>query len=385
MPPLCSRRLPATTPLFASSRLSSARRRRRATTLHHLWPKCSLCYSSFSAPHALLRILLWSASFICLFVRIMATAEHKPALGTTVKLIGQNYILWSQAFNLFLGSQNKLHHILISPPPSTDDIFSTWQQADYSVMTWLLNSMEESVSPNVMFLTTAKAMWDAFHDMYSHEKNISRVFELYERLFSLKQDGRAVSDYFALLKGTSDEILLYHPLSCDAQTHKSQREDFLVVKFLSGLDNNLKRVRDHLLASDSVPTLSNALSRVFRVATGSSDSSSSSGTTTESSAMGVRVDKCWIKHGKPEWANTVISGGEPAVLEPSPNPSESVTLSCEEYEQLLHFPVANSATPTTFSSLGAFVVSHGKSWMLDSGATTHLTGSANIEDDWWRS
>ncbi|KAL0342968.1 UNVERIFIED_CONTAM: hypothetical protein Sangu_1184200 [Sesamum angustifolium] len=94
-------------------------------------------------------------------------------------------------------------------------------------------------------------------------------------------------------------------------------------------------VCDHLLASDSVPTLSNALSRVLGVATGSSDSSSSSGTTTESSAMGVHgrgrsssrdhggrgrgsnsstnsrycthcgrtnhvVDKCWIKHGKPE-------------------------------------------------------------------------------------
>ncbi|KAL0454781.1 UNVERIFIED_CONTAM: hypothetical protein Slati_0817300 [Sesamum latifolium] len=123
--------------------------------------------------------------------------------------------------------------------------------------------------------------------MYSHEKNISRVFELYEKLFSLKQDGRLVSDYFASLKGTADEILLYHPLSCDAQTRKTQWEDFLVAKFLSGLDNNLRVVRDHLLASDSVPTLSNALSRVLRVATGSSESFSSSGTTTESSAMTV--------------------------------------------------------------------------------------------------
>ncbi|KAL0319505.1 UNVERIFIED_CONTAM: hypothetical protein Sangu_2106700 [Sesamum angustifolium] len=145
----------------------------------------------------------------------MASTEHKTALGTTVKLSGQNYILWSQAFKLFLGSQNKLHHILTSPPPSNDAIFPTWQQADYSVMTWLLNSMEES---------TRKAQW----------------------------------------------------------------EDFLVAKFLSGLDNSLKVVRDHLLASDSVPTLSNALARVLRVATGSTDSVSSSGTTTESSAMAVR-------------------------------------------------------------------------------------------------
>ncbi|KAL0370960.1 UNVERIFIED_CONTAM: Retrovirus-related Pol polyprotein from transposon RE2 [Sesamum angustifolium] len=50
----------------------------------------------------------------------------------------------------------------------------------------------------------------------------------------------------------------------------------------------------------------------------------------------------------------------------------TVTLSCEEYERLLHRPAAPSATP---SSLGTFIASHGKSWMIDSGATSHLTGN----------
>ncbi|KAK4388589.1 Retrovirus-related Pol polyprotein from transposon TNT 1-94 [Sesamum angolense] len=57
----------------------------------------------------------------------------------------------------------------------------------------------------------------------------------------------------------------------------------------------------------------------------------------------------------------------------STNQSESVTLSHEEYEQLLHHPIANSATPATSSCLDAFVASHDESWMLDSCATTHLT------------
>ncbi|KAL0319366.1 UNVERIFIED_CONTAM: Retrovirus-related Pol polyprotein from transposon RE2 [Sesamum angustifolium] len=59
----------------------------------------------------------------------------------------------------------------------------------------------------------------------------------------------------------------------------------------------------------------------------------------------------------------------------------TVTLGCEEYEQLLHRPAAPSATP---SSPGTFIASHGESWMIDSGATSHLTGSANTEDDWYR-
>ncbi|PIN24231.1 hypothetical protein CDL12_03052 [Handroanthus impetiginosus] len=87
--------------------------------------------------------------------------------------------------------------------------------------------------------------------------------------------------------GVADEILLYHPLRCDAQTRKTQWNEFLVAKFLSGLHPNLRSVRDNLLASDTVPTLFNALSHVLRVATvGSSEPLSTP--TTEISAMAIR-------------------------------------------------------------------------------------------------
>ncbi|KAL0287002.1 UNVERIFIED_CONTAM: hypothetical protein Sangu_2711200 [Sesamum angustifolium] len=124
--------------------------------------------------------------------------------------------------------------------------------------------------------------------------------------------------------------------------------------FLCDLDSNLKVLRDHLLASDSIPTLSNALSYVLRIATGSSESFSSFGTITKSSAIVVSgwgrsssrdrwgrgcgsntstnsryythcgrtnhvVEKCWIKYDKPKWANTLNSGGELIALEPSTN------------------------------------------------------------------
>ena len=50
-------------------------------------------------------------------------------------------------------------------------------------MTWLLNSLEEKISGNVMFLPTAKEMWDTMKVIYGNEKNPSRVFEIYEWLF----------------------------------------------------------------------------------------------------------------------------------------------------------------------------------------------------------
>jgi len=44
----------------------------------------------------------------------------------------------------------------------------------------------EKISGSVMFIPTAKEMWDTMKVMYENEKNPSRVFEIYKCLFDLK-------------------------------------------------------------------------------------------------------------------------------------------------------------------------------------------------------
>ncbi|PIN11994.1 hypothetical protein CDL12_15397 [Handroanthus impetiginosus] len=246
-------------------------------------------------------------------------SENKATLGTTVKLNGQNYILWSQAFKLFLGSQNKLAHILSSPPDKND---------------------------------------------------------------SNGSNARSLTDYFASLKGVADEILLYHPLGCDLQTQQSQWNEFLVAKFLSGLDPSLRPC-----------SRSFSLSRVLRVAT-VGPSGPLSPLNTENSAMAVRgrgrgsshghegqggrgrssteskgtryytycgrtnhvSKKCWVKFGKPDWANTVTESSQPEL--------DVVTLSRAEYEKLVHCDAVHSRVPSVSSSavasttMDAFAASH---------------------------
>ena len=68
-------------------------------------------------------------------------------------------------------------------------------------MTWLLNSLEEKINDSDMFLTTVKEMWDTLKVMYENEKNSSKVFEIYERLFELKQRDKSVAKFYGELKG----------------------------------------------------------------------------------------------------------------------------------------------------------------------------------------
>jgi len=51
-----------------------------------------------------------------------------------------------------------LAHLLQPLPADTDPTYMTWLTGDYSVMTWLLNSLEEKISGSVVFLPTAKDM-----------------------------------------------------------------------------------------------------------------------------------------------------------------------------------------------------------------------------------
>lgn len=113
------------------------------------------------------------------------TSAPKIVMDTTVRLNGTNYLPWARTFRIFNGAQSKLVHLL-APPDTTDPTYTAWVSTDCCVMIWLLNSMEENISSSVMFLTIAKEMWDTLKLIYGNEKEASRVFEIYERLFTLK-------------------------------------------------------------------------------------------------------------------------------------------------------------------------------------------------------
>ena len=56
---------------------------------------------------------------------MVETSIFKTMLGTAVKLNGSNYLLWAQAFRIFIGAQNKLAHLLQAPPANIDPTYVT--------------------------------------------------------------------------------------------------------------------------------------------------------------------------------------------------------------------------------------------------------------------
>jgi len=91
-----------------------------------------------------------------------------------------------------------------------------------------------------MFLPTAKKMWDTLKVMYENENNPSRVFEIYEGPFKLKQGDRSVPEFYDEVKGLIDELEMHQPSVTDATILRENSQDLAVSKFLSGLSSTLQ-------------------------------------------------------------------------------------------------------------------------------------------------
>jgi len=129
--------------------------------------------------------------------------------------------------------------------------------------------LEEKISGSVMFFTTAKEMWDTLKVMYGNEKNSSKVFEIYECLFELKQGDRSVPELYKELKCLIDDLNMHQHAVTDAATLRGYHQDLAVSKFLSGLNHALQsQVRGQILRGDSIFMLTTTFSRVMRVSTG---------------------------------------------------------------------------------------------------------------------
>ena len=100
----------------------------------------------------------------------------------------------------------------------------------YLLMSWLLNSMEPSVSVNFTFFDRANEINDAVCDTYSMKKNASR----YMRICSISgRETRTSGEYYMHFKSMIDELNQYHLFTDDVKTHKTNHKELYTCMSIS--------------------------------------------------------------------------------------------------------------------------------------------------------
>lgn len=359
---------------------------------------------------------------------------------TPQKLNGKNFLSWSRSAAMVIRGKGKIAFIdgTSSRPTADDPTYAQWDASNSIVMAWLIHSMEDEIGETYLFCSTAKEIWDNLVLAYSDVDNSSQLFELRTRARNLRQDGQSVTQYYSALRKLWQEVDMFHSASwknpADALLFKQIVQKDRIYDFLAGLTKDLDDVRGRLLGLRPLPSLDEIFAEVRReehrrrVMLGdgllSQVESSALAAHRVSSSVAPALaaprpptarqkastntawcdhcnkayhtrDQCWLLHGKPEnWVSNRLrkkQGNQQL------DTLGTVNFTKAQVDHLCNLlssksAAASSPAPASTSNLNTSLMvrqgtlapsvetmlNPGEQWIVDSGATDHMTGNSKF-------
>ena len=81
--------------------------------------------------------------------------------------------------------------------------------------------MESKINCSLVFLPTAKLVWEQAKELYSSVNNLKRIYNLHQAYFSLTPNDGSLEDYYNKFKGICEELNIYQPISSNFKTRRN--------------------------------------------------------------------------------------------------------------------------------------------------------------------
>jgi len=347
---------------------------------------------------------------------------------TEHKLNNTNYLNWSKTVRVYFRSIDKDDH-LVDDPPSDAAAKKAWLRDDARIFLQIRNSIDTEVIGLVNHCEFVKDLLDYLAFLYSGKGNISRIYDVCKEFYRPEKQDRSLTEYFMGFKRVYEELNSLLPFSTDVKTQQSQREQMAVMSFLAGLPPEFDAARTQILSSPEITTLRDTFTRIFlrsegsrsapiitsalmsrgtsnEVGRGSRDSRGSrKNTGFQGSWSGGGLGRnaghnkpvcyycdepghtrrtCWKLHGKPQQqaqVANIATQGISHVSTMSSSNDKSVFVSADEFARFTQYQASLKSNPSTIDESGkptTCLVSSSSKWVIDSGATDHMTGDKGI-------
>ncbi|RVW79601.1 hypothetical protein CK203_049978 [Vitis vinifera] len=335
-----------------------------------------------------------------------SSADFHSSFQLTIhKLNRKNYLEWAQSVKLAIDGRGKLGHLNgeVSKPVADDPNLKTWRSENSLVSAWLINSMEPAIGKSHLFLPTAKDVWEAVRDMYSDLENSSQIFDLKSKLWQSRQGDREVTTYYNQMVTLWQELDLCYEdeWDCpnDSVRHKKREENDRVYVFLAGLIITWMRreeARRKVMLIDPEPKSNPEIESSALVSKGSDlDGDRRKKPWCDHCKKPWHTkETCWKIHGKPQNFKKK-NGSDGRAFKTMSADSQGPQINSEKpnytKEQLSHlyklFQSPQFSNPScSLAQQGNYLIAALSSiksnvhcpWIIDSGATDHMTGSSQI-------
>ena len=365
-------------------------------------------------------------------VPYMEPVQKIELMPNDVKLEGiRNYLAWSRRAMLLLKAKRLEGFVTgesVEPEDKSSNDWKTWDATNSLVAAWLLGSLSPTIAGSVDTITSAAGIWEALLKMYSGAGNVMLLAETEDRISTMKQGELPLMDYVAALKRLWADVDHFDPIELPHTECvvwiKKWVEKRRVLQFLRGLNSEFEGRRASMFHQSSLPSLEEAIAAMAQEETRLKLMKGNTSSPPRPAFVVTRTQEtrtcynCGEKghlsrdcpqqrrpyRGRGRSSDTGIlrggggrggrRGGYRANAAALPEEDEDlVTVSASELEELRKLKESRndsksddqSAVPTPTDDLDSGMKNHAlismkktnSSWILDSGASKHVTGRPN--------